>query len=112
MKFKRQTIYVTTEKDNPKSTVVPDALVLGDLAVHRGLLTTTLEPLGDWYTVTHIPSGLKLVEANRQSSCRKLVERLVELGIDWSFTDTRKPPQQFFDLAQPIIREFISNPLN
>lgn len=110
-KFKRQTVYVTTERDKPRTTRVDDALVLGDLAVHRGLLSTTLEPIGNWYVITHIPSGLQLADGCRLRNCRRLVEQLDALGIDWNF-QAHFPSDDFINKAKPLIREFISNPRN
>lgn len=99
--FKRQPIKVATiENGELLLNQSVDALVLGSLAIHKPLE-------GGGFCVTHIPSGYKMAEAWKRSSCRALVQRLNTLEVDWNF-EARKPSRSFFEYAQPILREFNS----
>lgn len=101
MKFKRQQIKVATfERGERVLDQSVDALVIGSLAVHKPLQ-------GGGFCLTHIPSGYKMAEAWKRSSCRALAERLIQLDIDWDF-DAQKPTDSWFQYAQPILREFNS----
>lgn len=101
MKLKRQQVKVATfERGERVLDHSVDALVVGALAIHKPLQ-------GGGFCVTHIPSGYKMAEAWRRSSCRTLVEKLAALPVDWNFT-AREPSDSWFERAQPILRKFNS----
>lgn len=108
MTFKRQQVGIATAPIGPRQTV--EALVLGDLAVHRGL-NTYGEPSCSYYVVTHVPTGYKLADGNKQRNCKRLVAELNALGIDWKF-DANSTTNEFREKALPLIRAFISNTSN
>lgn len=111
-RFRKQTIGVAVNPRDPNDRVQVPALVLGDLAIHGALGGADgYTPGNSYYVVTHIPSGYKMAEAYKQRSCRRLVEQLAKLPVDWKFT-ARKPSESWFEHAQPIIRAFNSNTNN
>ena len=116
-RFKKQTIGVAVNPRNPNDRVQVPALVLGDLAVHGGLGgfpgdgDENWKPSTRYYVVTHVPSGYKLAEANKQRSCRRLVQELHALGLNWKF-DAHFMTEEVYKIAIPIIRAFNSNTSN
>lgn len=101
MKFKRAQVKIATfERGQRVLDQSVNALVLGDLAVHKPLQ-------GGGFCVTHIPSGFKMAEARKRRSCQELVMRLHTLGMDWNF-DATAPPESYYEKASPILREFNS----
>lgn len=112
MKFTKQTIGVAINPKDPNDRVQIAALVLGDLAVHGGLGGADGYTPGDsYYVVTHVPSGYKLAEAYKQRSCKRLVQELHALGLDWKF-QTGTMPDEIHRIATPIIRAFNSDTSN
>jgi hypothetical protein len=112
MKFTRQVIGVAVNPRDPNERVQVPALVLGDLAIH-GVLggEDGYTPQNCYYVVTHVPSGYKLAEAYKQRSCRRLVEQLHTLGLNWKF-DAHSMTEEVYEIAIPIIRAFNSDTNN
>ena len=109
MKFTKQEIKVSTTPNQPPDTPV-QALVLGGLAVHGGLNANGTQH-NYYYVITHIHSGYKLAEGYKQRNCKRLVEELHNLGIDWNF-DAHFSTDEFREKALPILKEFNSNTNN
>jgi hypothetical protein len=112
-KFKRQMIGVATNSRDPNDRTQVEALVLGDLAVHGGLVSGaddyTLS--SSYFVVTHIPTGYKLAEGYKRRNCRRLVEQLHALGLNWKF-DAHFMPTDVREIAIPINRAFNSDTSN
>lgn len=111
-KFTKQTIGVATNPSDPNDRVQIPALVLGDLAVHGGLGGADgFTPSNSYYVVTHVPSGFKLAEGYKQRNCKRLVEQLHALGLNWKF-DAHFMTEEVRTVALPIVRAFNSDTSN
>lgn len=77
------------------------AEIYGNLAVHESLSFTGR------YSVSHVPTGMNIKNNLAKVVADKLVVRLNELTVDWSFSD----PQQAL-LIGPVVLPTIQRVLN
>lgn len=104
MKFSRQ--WITLVNGDAEPWVSVKAQVFEAFAIHPYV---TQYGHGGFYTLTHIPTGMKLADAYKLRDLKTLISDLHALGLDWNFT-TRFMPKSHTEKAIPLIRAFNSNP--
>lgn len=106
-KFKRKPVMVAVYGEKLS---IP-SLCLSEFAIH-GTLNADGIPSKYGFTVTHIHTGYSIAQLWKRSSCRKLVEDLVTLDLNWQYDDPDQIPDEVWAKAKPIIQSYISNPAN
>jgi hypothetical protein len=117
MQFTKATVTLScaAQDGSPKPFARVEALTLNHFAIHKavGDADENLKPLnvGGYYVLTHVPTGLKLADAYKQSSLKRLVAQLDALKLDWNFTGLWLPAE-IREKAAPIIRAFNADSSN
>lgn len=106
-KFKRKPVNVAVYGGK----IPIPALVLSEFGIH-GTLNADGIPSKFGFTVTHIYSGYSIAKLWKRASCRRLVEDLVSLGLNWQYEQPDQIPDEVWLKAKPVIQEYISNPNN
>ena len=94
--FKEEDINLAVE---PRGAfVMRKALVCGVFAILK---------YGKGWSVTHVPTGARIVEALSQDSAKRFVSKLLALDLDWKFYDIEVTKEQVFqDSVKQIMKEF------
>jgi len=96
---KRQTITVSCF-EGPRCIA---ALVLGPLAVHPALEVIRLHPVH--YTVTHVPTGRKLVAGLTRHRALALARALLKLRVPWGAL-TENTSKEYSAVIRPVIDHY------
>lgn len=80
------------------------AEIYGNLAIHESL------SFPGRYSVTHVPTGMNIRNNLVKSVADKMVVRLNELTVDWSFTDPQQA-QLIGHVVLPMIQRVINEPI-
>ena len=104
-RFKRKTINVACYDGK----IPIPALVLSEFEIH-GTLNADGIPSTNGFTVTHTYTGYSIAKLRKQTSCRKLVEAIVDLGLNWQYENPDQIPDEVWTQAKPVIQKWISNP--
>ena len=106
-RFKRKTVNVAIHGGK----IPISALVLDEFGIH-GTLNADGIPSTLGFTVTHIHSGYSIAKLWKRGSCRRLVEEIVSLGLNWQYEDPEQLPDELWAKAKPVIQKYISKPSN
>ncbi len=87
-KFKNQQIEVATVSGKRS---VP-ASVNGDLAFAKSK-DISADGKGSGYSITHVPSGLKITDAKNVKEAKAITATLTASGLDWRGDPSKLPPQ-------------------
>ena len=90
-------IAVGVSVNDPTRRLVPARFVSPHFAV-------TESTLGRLYSLTHRPTGYRVVDAEQIARLTKLARLLERTGIDWSFTDPKRG-REFINPSRDAIRD-------
>lgn len=91
---KKKNLWVKTQSGN---TIWVSTLAIGDYAYHKSFENT------DHYSITHIPSTLRIHDVSTQKEARRLTYQLSIMKIVWDGKGV--PPQEFLQSVRQIIKE-------